>query len=109
MKIKYYIYIISISYFATFLRFYIDNNFVISILGSFFFGFFVARRLSSFNEKILLCGFCSCFTSFSGFIFYSYNLFQQGDILRFFLIINMIIIFNLFIMYLGFFISRKIT
>ena len=57
MKIKNLIYIILACYLGTFLRLSINNNFVISILGSFFVGFFVNKRLSYSQEKILLSGF----------------------------------------------------
>ena len=67
MKIKNFIYIFLAGYLGTFLRLFIDNNFIISILGSFFVGFLISKRLSYLSEKILLSGFFSCFTSFSGF------------------------------------------
>ena len=96
-------------YLATFFRLSIDNNFVISILGSFFLGFIVNKRLGNSIEKILLTGFFSCFTSFSGFIYFLYKIFNQGYWLKFILFFNLIIIVNLFTMYFGFWISRKIT
>jgi len=68
VKINNFIYILLAAYLATFLRLTINNNFFISIIGSFCVGFFVSRRLSYSTEKILLSGFFSCFTSFSGFI-----------------------------------------
>ena len=95
--------------FATFLRFYLNNNFVISIIGSFLYGFFVSRTLSKSKRKILLSGFCSCFTSFSGFVKILYQLIIQGYYLKLFIFLNVIIILNLIIMYFGFQLSRKIT
>jgi len=74
MKIKNYIYILLSAYLATFLRLTINNNFLISIIGSFFLGFFISKRLSYSIEKILFSGFFSCFTSFSGFIYFLYNI-----------------------------------
>ena len=109
MRIKKLIFLFLACYVGTFLRFFIDNNFIISILGSFFVGFFISKRLSKSNELILLSGFFSCFTSFSGFIYFLYEVFNQGDWLKFILFFNLIIIINLFTMYFGFFISRKIT
>jgi len=79
VKIKSFSYIILACYIATFLRFFIDNNFIISILGSFFVGFIFSKRLSYSSEKILLSGFFSCFTSFSGFIYFLYKIFNQGE------------------------------
>jgi len=74
VKIKNFIYILLTAYFATFLRITINNNFFISIIGSFLVGFFISRRLSPSTEKILLSGFFSCFTSFSGFIYFLYTI-----------------------------------
>ena len=104
-----FIFILLASIVGSLLRFFIDNNFVISIVGSFFFGFIISKKLSKSNKEILLTGFCSCFTSFSGFIYYLYNLINKEDFLKIFLYLNIVIILNLLIMYFGFLISRKIT
>ena len=109
MKIKSLIYIVLACYIATFLRLSIDNNFLISILGSFFVGFIISKRLSYSSEKILLSGFFSCFTSFSGFLYFLYKIINQGDWIKFIIFLNLIIILNLLAMYFGFWISRKIT
>ena len=109
MKIKSYIYIILASLLGSFLRLIINNNFTVSIIGSLFFGFVIAKRLSYVKEKIIVSGFFSCFTSFSGFIYYLYKILDQGDWVEFIFFFNLIIITNLLMMYLGFLISRKIT
>jgi len=109
VKINNFIYILLAAYLATFLRITINNNFLISIIGSFLVGFFINKRLSVSTEKILLSGFFSCFTSFSGFIYFLYTILNQGDWIKFIIFFNLIIIINLFTMILGFWISRKIT
>jgi len=109
VKIKNFIYILLAAYLATFLRLIINNNFFISIIGSFLVGFFISRRLSYSTEKILLSGFFSCFTSFSGFIYFLYTILNQGDWIKFIIFFNLIIIANLFTMLFGFWISRKIN
>ena len=109
MKINNFIYIFFAAYLATFLRLTINNNFLISIIGSFLVGFFISKRLGYSIEKILLSGFFSCFTSFSGFIYFLYEIFNEGDWIKFIMFLNLIIIVNLFTMYFGFWISRKIT
>jgi len=96
-------------YLASYLRVFINNFLIVSILGSFLFGFVISRRFSYTKEKILLSGFFSCFTSFSGFIYFLYKILTQEDFIMFLFWFNFIIILNLFIMYLGFWISRKIT
>ncbi len=109
MKINNFIYILLAGYLATFLRLSIDNNFLISIIGSFLVGFFINKRLSYLIEKVLLSGFVACFTSFSGFIYFLYKILNQGDWIQFIVFFNLIIIVNLFTMFAGFWISRKIT
>ena len=109
MNKKQFIYILLACYVATFLRFSIDNNFIVSLLGSFFVGFIISKRISYSSEKILMSGFFSCFTSFSGFIYFLYKILDQGDWTKFLILLNLVIIINLFSMYIGFLISRKIT
>lgn len=104
---KFFLVILLVAYFATILRFYIDNNFIISILGSFIYGFVFAKKISNSKKEIYLSGFCACFTSFSGFINYLYYFFDNGYFLKLFIYSNLIIIFNILIMYFGFLISRK--
>ena len=109
VKKKSFIYILLACYVGTFLRVFIESNFIVSILGSFFVGFIIRKRLSSSSKNILISGFCSCFTSFSGFIYFLYKIFNQGDWIKFMIFLNLIIIANIFTMYFGFWISRKIT
>ncbi len=109
MKIKNFIYVLLAAYLATFLRLTINNNFLISIIGSFLVGFFISRKLSYATEKILLSGFFSCFTSFSGFIFFLYPFLNQGNWIKFIILFNLIIIANLLTMLCGYWISRKMT
>ena len=106
---KYLLILLLTAYFATFLRFYINNNFAISIIGSFLYGFFVSAKLSKLKKEILLFGFCSCFTSYSGFLNFLYQFIIQGYYLKLFLYLNVIVILNLIIMYIGFQLSRKMT
>ena len=109
MKIKSYIYILTACYAATFLRIYLNNNLIVALIGSFLVGFVIAKRLNSFKEKVILSGFFSCFTSFSGFIYFLHKILSQGDWIKFIIFLNSVIILNLFTMYFGFWISRKIT
>jgi len=109
VKINKFIYILLAAYLATFLRLFIKNNFLVSIIGSFFVGFFISKKLSYSNEKILMSGFFSCFTSFSGFIYFLYKILNQGDWIKFIIFFNLIIIANLSTMLFGSWISRKIT
>ena len=109
MKIKSFLVILLTCYGATFLRVFINNNLIVSVIGSFFLGFVIARKLSYSKEKIILSGFFSCLTSFSGFIYFLYEIFNQGDWKLFIIYSNLIIFINLITMYFGFWISRKMT
>ena len=109
MKIKIFIYILLAGYVGTLLRLFIGNTIIISILGSFLVGFIISKKLSYSSEKILLSGFFSCFTSFSGFIYFLYKIFNQGDWMKFLIFLNLIIILNIFAMCFGFWMSRKLT
>ena len=109
MKIKSYIYFLLACYAATFLRVFLNNNLIVSLIGSLFFGFVIAKRLNSFKEKVILSGFFSCFTSFSGFIYFLHKILSQGDWIKFLIFLNSVILLNIFTMYFGFWISRKIT
>ena len=109
MKVNNFFYILLAGYLATFLRLTINNNFFTSIIGSFLVGFLISKRLSYSIEKILLSGFFACFTSFSGFIYFLYKILNEGEWIKFIIFFNLIIIVNLFTMFIGFLISRKIT
>ena len=109
MKIRSLIYILLACYAATFLRLLINNNLIVSIIGSLLVGFVIAKKVSHSKEKIILSGFFSCFTSFSGFIFFLHKILNQGDWIKFIIAFNLIIILNIFTMYFGFWIRRKIT
>jgi len=79
VKINNFIYILLAAYLATVLRLTINNNFFISIIGSFLVGFLINKRLSYSIKNILFSGFFSCFTSFSGFIYFLYKIVNEGD------------------------------
>ena len=97
------------AYLATFLRYYLNNNLLVSILGSFFYGFVIFKKLSKAKRELLLTIFCSCFTSYSGFVQFLYQLIIKGCYLKSFFYLNLIVIFNLITMYIGYELSRKMT
>ena len=107
MKIRNYTYILLACYSASFLRIFINNILFVSIIGSLLFGIVIAKKLNNSKKKILLSGFFSCFTSFSGFIYYFYEVFNQEDFIKLIIFFNLFIILNLFTMYFGFWVSRK--
>ena len=106
---KIFIFFICASFIAATLRLYINNNLLISVIGSFLFGFVVARNLSKSIKKVLLIGFCCCFTSFSAFILSLYKILNKGEILQAIFYSNFVVLLNLLSMLCGFLISRKIT
>ena len=109
MNNKFLLILFLVSYLASFLRFYLSNIFLISIIGSFVYGFVISRKISKLKKEILLTGFCSCFTSFSGFVHFLYQLIVKGYYVKLFLFLNLIVLINLIIMYFGFLLSKKMT
>ena len=109
MNKKYIVFLFLLAYFSTFLRFYLNNIFFVSLIGSFIYGFAISRTISKSKREILLSVFCSCFTSFSGFIHFLYQLFVQGYYIKLFFYLNLIVILNIVIMYIGCLLSRKMT
>ncbi|ABM73027.1 conserved hypothetical protein [Prochlorococcus marinus str. MIT 9515] len=101
--------ILLFAYLASFLRFFLNNNLLVGVIGSFVYGFVISRRVSKLKKEILLTGFCSCFTSFSGFVLFLYEISIQGYFLKLFFYLNIIIVLNLIIMYAGFLLGRKVT
>ncbi len=108
MKLKVSIYILLACYIATLLRLNINNNFVVSIIGSFIFGYVIPKRLNYSKKRIIIDAFLSCFTSFSGFLYFLYIISNQGDFIKLIISFNFVILLNLFTMYFGFWMSRKI-
>ena len=109
MNKKFFILLLLVAYFATFLRFYLNNIFLVSIIGSFLFGFVISRTKSKLKKEILLTGFCSCFTSFSGVVDFLYQMIMHGHFVKLFFYLHLIVILNLIIMFIGFSLSRKMT
>ena len=109
MNKKFFIKILFVAYLATFLRFYLNNILIVSFLGSFLYGFVIPRKITKSKKEILLSGFCACFTSFSGFVNFSYQIIIQGYYIKLLIYFNLIVILNLIIMYMGFLLSRKMT
>ena len=68
----------------------------------------VIDRVNS-EKEILLTGFCSCLTSFSGVINFLYEVFLKKNFFELFFYINLIVIFNLIVMYFGCLISRTLA
>ena len=109
MKTKIFLITILVSYFATLLRFFIDNNYIVSIFGSFLFGVVVGRKIDISKKEIFLSGFCACFTSFSGFLNFLMHFIYNRDFIQLFLNLNLIIVLNLLMMYSGTWLSRKMN
>ena len=108
MNLRNFILILTASFFAILLRFYIDNNIITSIIGSFVFGYAIEKRLNKLNSEILITGFCSSFTSFSGFMYVLHKVIVEKDFLEILFYVNIILIINLLFMSFGFQLSRKI-
>ena len=107
MNKKFFIKLLLVAYFATFLRYFLNNILLVSLIGSFVYGFVAGRKIKKEKKELLLFGFCSCFTSFSGFIYFLYQIIIQGNYYKFIFYLNLFVILNLIIMYIGLLLSRK--
>ncbi|MBK17067.1 MAG: hypothetical protein CMK49_03510 [Prochlorococcus sp. SP3034] len=101
--------ILLISYCGLLLRFYINNIFVVSFIASLIYGILISRKLITKSYNSLLIAFFSSFTTFSGFIPGFFHLFNNKEFFRFFFLINILIVSNVMIMFLGFFIGKRFS
>ena len=108
MKIYKLVLIFIFVYSAVLTRYFINNIFVVSSLGSFIYGYTFSKEFNAFLKYLIFIAFCSSLTTFSGFIPFLYKLIINGAYLQSFLIINLTIGFNLISMYSGFLIGKKI-
>ena len=89
------------------MRYLIDDIFIISFLGSMITGLIISLPLKQFKKELILLGFCSSFTSFSAFVKLFYILIINGKYFQFLIYLNIILVFNLLIMYFGYLIGKK--
>ena len=90
-------------------RYYFDNIFLISLSASLIYGILIAKKLIVESNKFLYIAFFSSFTTFSGFIPIFFQMFTSGKILKFFFLVNILLMTNLLFMYLGFFIGKRFS
>jgi len=82
------------------------GTFAVNILGCFLVGFFASFMdekivLNTNLRLLLMVGFCGAFTTFSTFIYESYNLIKDGDTLRAFVNILLSVIVGFLVFTIG--------
>ena len=109
MNIKKFFLIFIFSYSAVLLRHSIGDIFVVSYLASFTYGFALTKSINNDFRDILFCGFCSSLSTFSGFVSLFNTSLAHGQFFQTFFLINYLIFLNIFIMYLGFLLGKKLN
>ena len=103
------VFILLISYFGLLLRLYINNIFLISFIASLIYGILISKKIITQSNNSLLIYFFSSFTTFSGFIAFFYEVIVKREFFKFFFLINIVVIANIMIMFIGFFIGKGLV
>ena len=90
------------------MRWQINNNVIVNMLGSFFIGLLISLQVNSHKQLLLVIGFCGSLTTFSGWILISLNLLSNGHLIRAFLWLLIPLLCGLFAVAFGFFIGSTI-
>ncbi len=90
------------------LRWQINNDFWSNILGSAFLGFIVGLKLNQRVQLLLVIGLCGSLTTFSGWIFDSFDLILKGFLLHGLFLIIGTLIAGLFCLSVGFFVGQNL-
>ena len=91
------------------LRWQIDENFLVNIIGCFLLGFFNSLNISRRYKLTLGVGLCGSMTTFSGWSSDLYKLLSQGLYKLFFFHSISIVIMGLFATGLGHLLARKLN
>ena len=91
------------------LRWQLNNDFLVNLIGSLTLGFLFGLKLKNSYYLIFAIGFCGSLTTFSGWIFSLYNLLVMNHILKFLLILSFQITMALVASFLGFFLAKKLA
>ena len=104
------IFMLSIAAFpAAIFRWYVDEIFIVNILGCFLLGFINALLITRKYKLMFGFGFCGSLTSFSGWSFKLFELINQGLYKRFFLNSISFVILGFFAVGLGHFLAKKLN
>ncbi len=90
------------------LRWQIQNDLIVNLLGTFFLGFIVGLRVNSRNYLLFGVGFCGALTTFSSWMVESTQLILKGFGLKVLLTLFFTLVFGFLAAAIGFFIGRKI-
>ena len=93
---------------AALLRWQINDNFIVNIIGCFLLGFINSLAISREYKLIYGFGFCGSLTTFSGWSSQLFKLISQGSYKMFFLNSIMLVIIGILSVGLGDWIAKKI-
>mgnify|MGYP001373543214 CR=1 FL=1 len=91
------------------LRWHINNNFLVNILGSFIIGFIYASPLDLRFKLVIALGFCGALTTFSSWIFDTLDLLISGLIYEAFILLISMLFMGLVSVFLGYLIGKRLV
>ncbi len=94
---------------GTLIRWFIDNELIVNVFGSFLLGVLVGLAVSNRVQLLLGVGFSGSLTTFSGWIMSALQMIFVGDFLDAFLLIFKILGLGITSAALGLFIARNIN
>ena len=90
------------------LRWQLNNDFWSNIIGSTFLGFILGCRFNSHGQVLLGIGFCGSMTTFSGWIFDSYQVLTHASFPRGMFLLLSTLFLGFFSLLVGFLFGTKI-
>ena len=92
---------------GAFIRWQIDQTFIVNIIGCFLIGFLNSLSISQRFKLFFAVGFCGSLTTFSGWIFDLFKLLENGFYVDFFSNIVLVFLTSFFSVFLGYFLGKK--
>tara|TARA_Y100001968_G_C19402722_1_gene741924 strand:+ start:1029 stop:1382 length:354 start_codon:yes stop_codon:yes gene_type:complete len=93
---------------GAFIRWQIDNNIIVNIIGSFVIGLILGSNLNDKSRLIIGGAFCGSLTTFSGFFYFCFNKLINGFLIEGILLIIIQISISLCIACIGFLLGKKL-
>ena len=93
---------------GSYLRFQLDNQFMVNIFGTFILGLLFGMRVRLRIKLLLGVGFCGSLTTFSGWIFNSFNLIINGFLSQAILLIFTMCLSGFISFVFGFYIGQTL-
>ena len=90
------------------LRWHINNNFIINMIGAFLIGFIYALPSNLRFKLIFALGFCGSLTSFSTWIVNSLELIISGFLIQAISLLITMVLVGIIFVYFGYYVGQKL-